>query len=176
MKKLIICVFACLMLSIVSAEVMNIVTSEITTFELSEIQGINFDEEVMNIHLETGETESFELSQILEITFGENVSVEEMVEIVSKIPIKLLRNYPNPFNPKTTIMFDLGESGKTQVEIYNVKGQKVKTLLDEEMEAGQHTMIWNGDDSNNKSVSSGMYFYKISLNGKQKVKKMIMLK
>jgi len=155
---------------------MNVNTGEINTYELSSIQEISFDEEVMNILLETGETESFELSQIVEITFGDNVSVEEMVEIVSRIPIKFISNYPNPFNPKTTIMFDLGESGKTQIEIFNVKGQKVKTLLNEEMEAGQHTAIWNGDDSNNKSVSSGMYFYKISLNGKQKIKKMIMLK
>jgi hypothetical protein len=166
----------CLILSLVSAEMMNVNTGEINTYELSVIQEISFDEEVMNIYLENGETESFELSQIVEITFGPDVSVEEMVGVISKIPIKFLKNYPNPFNPTTTIMFEIGVAGKTQVDIYNIKGQKVKTLFDEEMETGQHSIIWNGKDSNNKNVSSGMYFYKISVNGKQKTKKMIMLK
>ena len=131
--------------------------------------------ETMTIHLNNGETVEFDTSEINEITFG-NVSVEEMVEFISQIPIKFLKNYPNPFNPTTTISFEIGESGKTQVEIYNVKGQKIKTLLDETMDIGQHSVIWIGNDDDGKHVSSGMYFYKISVSGEQKVNKMIMLK
>jgi len=130
----------------------------------------------MTINLNNGETVEVNLTDIEEITFGQQVSVEEMVEIVSKIPIKFIKNYPNPFNPTTTIMFDLGESGKTQLDIYNVKGQKVKTLLNKEMEDGSHSIVWNGKNSDDKKVSSGMYFYKISVNGTYKTKKMLMLK
>lgn len=132
--------------------------------------------ETMVINLNNGETIEFDLEEIQEITFGSNVSVEDMVEIISQIPIKFIKNYPNPFNPKTTIMFDIGNAGKTQVEIFNVKGQKVKTLLNEYMEIGKHSVIWEGKDSNNKRVSSGVYFYKVSVNGKQKISKMLMLK
>ena len=131
--------------------------------------------ETMTIHLNNGETVEFDTSEINEITFG-NVSVEEMVEFISQIPIKFLKNYPNPFNPTTKIAFEIGESGKTKVEVFNVKGQKIKTLLNEKMEIGKHSVMWNGNDSNNKRVSSGMYFYKVTVNGNQKTNKMIMLK
>ena len=131
--------------------------------------------ETMKIHLSNGETVEFDTSEIVEITFG-NVSVEEMVEFISQIPIKFLKNYPNPFNPTTTISFEIGESGKTKIEIFNVKGQKVTTLVDKEMEFGKHSVIWEGKDSNNRRVSSGMYFYKITVNGNEKTSKMLMLK
>ncbi len=131
--------------------------------------------ETMTIHFNNGETVEFDTSEINEITFG-NVSVDEMVEFISQIPIKFLKNYPNPFNPTTKIAFEIGESGKTKVEVFNVKGQKIKTLLNEKIEVGKHSVMWNGNDSKNKRVSSGMYFYKVSVNGSQKTNKMIMLK
>ena len=132
--------------------------------------------ETMKIHLNNGETVEFATSEIQEITFGSDVSVEEIVEFISQIPIKFLKNYPNPFNPTTTISFEIGESGKAKVEIFNVKGQKIKTLLNQKMKVGNHSVIWNGNDSNNKRVSSGMYFYKITVNGNQQTNKMLMLK
>jgi len=131
--------------------------------------------ETMTINFNNGETVEFDTSEINEITFG-NVSVEEMVEFISQIPIKFLKNYPNPFNPTTKIAFEIGEVGKTKVEVFNVKGQKIKTLLDEKMEIGKHSVIWQGNDNNNNRVSSGMYFYKVTINGNQKTSKMIMLK
>ncbi len=131
--------------------------------------------ETMTINLSSGETVEFDTSEIEQITFGD-VSVEEMVEFVSQIPIEFLKNYPNPFNPETTISFEISENGKTAVKIFNVKGQKVKTLLNENLEAGSHSIVWNGKNDNEQQVSSGMYFYKISVNGNQKTNKMLMLK
>ncbi len=131
--------------------------------------------ETMTINLSNGETVEFDTSQIEQITFGD-VSVEEMVEFVSQIPIKFLKNYPNPFNPKTTILFEIAEKGKTEVDIFNIKGQKVKTLLNENIEAGNHSIFWNGKNDNGQQVASGMYFYKVSVNGNQKTNKMLMLK
>ena len=80
-----------------------------------------------------------------------------------------LKNYPNPFNPTTNISFKLKESGNTKLTIFNLKGEKVKTLLDKNLTAGKHNVVWQGVDENNKSVASGIYFYKLRLNNRTEV-------
>ncbi|MDP8204815.1 MAG: T9SS type A sorting domain-containing protein, partial [Candidatus Tenebribacter mawsonii] len=87
-----------------------------------------------------------------------------------------LANYPNPFNPETKIVFDLPESGHVKLEIYNIKGQKVKTLLDCYMSPGRSEMLWNSKDDNGKRVSSGVYFYRLQTPTKILTKKMMLLK
>jgi hypothetical protein len=87
-----------------------------------------------------------------------------------------LTNYPNPFNPETKIIFNLPEEGNVKLDIYNIKGQKVKTLLDCHMSPGRSEMIWNGRDDNRKRVSSGVYFYKLQTPSKSYVKKCMLLK
>jgi hypothetical protein len=89
-----------------------------------------------------------------------------------------LTNYPNPFNPETTIQFTAENVESAEVIIYNIKGQKIKTfdviLCGGE---GQSSMIWNGTDDNDKPVSSGIYFYKLRVYGKETAsKKMILIK
>jgi len=90
--------------------------------------------------------------------------------------IELVGNFPNPFNPQTTIMFQLSKLMPVELYIYNVKGQKVKTLLKEEKEAGIHSINWNGKDDNGSSVSSGVYFYKMITDEVIDSKKMLLLK
>ncbi len=86
-------------------------------------------------------------------------------------------NYPNPFNPSTTIKLDLAESGKIELAIYNIKGQKVKTLMDAYSCKGNFEIIWRGTDDNKRSVASGNYFIKLIVNGKEKsVSKCVLLK
>ena len=87
-----------------------------------------------------------------------------------------LYNYPNPFNPETTIVYNLPESGKVKLEVFNIKGQLVKTLLNEEMQKGEHSIVWSGFDSNNKPVSSGIYLYKIKVGNQESVNRMLLLK
>ncbi len=87
-----------------------------------------------------------------------------------------ISNFPNPFNPITTIRFNLPKSGKTKLEIYNVKGQLIKTLLNEDILKGNHEVNWNGTDNNNKKVSSGVFFYKLKSESVLQVKKMLLLK
>jgi len=87
-----------------------------------------------------------------------------------------LTNFPNPFNPVTTISFDLASESKVSVSVYNLKGQKVKQLVNDQLSAGQHTIEWNGTDGNNKSVASGIYFYKISTGNDTDMRKMLLLK
>jgi len=89
----------------------------------------------------------------------------------------LLQNYPNPFNPTTIIEFSILIESNVELSIYNLKGQKIESLVNTELDAGNHTVIWNGSDSSGKKVSSGIYFYKMIVNGKTKsVKKCLLLK
>ena len=87
-----------------------------------------------------------------------------------------LVNYPNPFNPSTIISFSLNNSSNVKLTVYNVKGQKVTTLVDKHFENGSHTVTWNGKNNNNKAVASGIYFYKISAGKSSAMKKMLLLK
>jgi hypothetical protein len=89
-----------------------------------------------------------------------------------------INNYPNPFNPSTTISFNLPEEGKVKLEIYNIKGQKVRAFnLFPNGSLGTREVIWNGTDENNQPVSSGIYFYELNVSGKtEAVKKCLLLK
>jgi type IX secretion system substrate protein/dockerin type I repeat protein len=95
---------------------------------------------------------------------------------IPEVKNQLHGNYPNPFNPSTTISFNITESNNVELEIYNVKGQIVQTLVDERLEAGSHQVFWNGKDQNNKSVTSGVYFYKMKCGSYTSTKKMILMK
>ncbi len=98
----------------------------------------------------------------------------------SNVPVYktgLISNYPNPFNPETTIKYSLAEKSNATIDIYNIIGQKVKSFDKGTLKAGEHEVKWMGDNSNGKSVSSGMYFYKLNVDGKTKdIKKMMLLK
>ena len=87
-----------------------------------------------------------------------------------------ISNYPNPFNPETTISYTLPSSGMVSLEIYNSRGQLVRSLLSEEQTAGEHSLIWNGRDDSGHSVASGLYLCRIACNGKQETRKMLLLK
>jgi hypothetical protein len=84
--------------------------------------------------------------------------------------------YPNPFNPATTIEFNLPEETEVSLNIYNIKGQKIRTLIDEQKPAGKHTSVWNGENNSRKLVSSGVYFYNLKAGTYEKTEKMILLK
>ncbi len=89
---------------------------------------------------------------------------------------QLQQNYPNPFNPETNIAFSLPEKSQVEIVVYNVKGEKVKTLVKESMDAGNHHVTWYGKNDQNRSVGSGVYFYKIKTADFTDVKKAILLK
>ncbi|MDD3533249.1 MAG: carboxypeptidase regulatory-like domain-containing protein [Candidatus Cloacimonadaceae bacterium] len=85
-------------------------------------------------------------------------------------------NYPNPFNPETNISFSMKDAGPVSIEIYNVKGQLVRKLVNDVREAGDHTVVWNGKDNNDRAVSSGIYYFKMNTGKYSSTKKMIMMK
>ena len=89
---------------------------------------------------------------------------------------ELSGNYPNPFNPTTSIQFEINKSGLTELTIYNVKGELVNTLVSEFLSSGKYSRQWNGKDDENRQVSSGMYFYKLKNGSFSCTRKMILLK
>lgn len=84
--------------------------------------------------------------------------------------------YPNPFNPLTSIRFSLTEKSPVTIEIFNVKGQRVNALFSGTLPKGTHFMQWNGTDDNHKTVSSGIYFYRLSADHNTVTGKMILMK
>lgn len=89
---------------------------------------------------------------------------------------ELSQNFPNPFNPTTTIRFALPEDATVSLRIYNIHGQLVRTLANGSFSAGSHNFTWDGTDENGLKVVSGMYFYQLQSRDYQEVKKMLMLK
>lgn len=88
----------------------------------------------------------------------------------------LQQNFPNPFNPETKISYSLPKSGSVEINIYNVKGQLIKTLENSQKATGDHNVNWNGTDTNGKPVPAGMYFYKMTAGKFSSTKKMVLLK
>jgi hypothetical protein len=99
--------------------------------------------------------------------------IEDEKEMSGLIPAyyKLSQNYPNPFNPLTTIEFDLPKTSDVKIEVYNMIGQKIHTLINKKLQAGKHHVTFNA-----KNISSGVYFYRINTGEFQDVKKMILLR
>ncbi len=89
---------------------------------------------------------------------------------------QLLPNYPNPFNPRTTIPFDLSRAGKIKVTIYNLKGQRVASLINETREAGRYSVVWSGTNDIGEQVGSGIYFIRLQTPTKSLVRKMTLLR
>lgn len=88
----------------------------------------------------------------------------------------LSQNYPNPFNPTTVIEFSLPHSGYATLEIYDVIGRRVTTLVDEYLNAGVKRVVWDGHDRTGQEVASGMYLYRLRAGDFVQTKKMVMLK
>jgi Zinc carboxypeptidase/FlgD Ig-like domain/Carboxypeptidase regulatory-like domain len=101
-------------------------------------------------------------------------------ELLKPTFTELVGIYPNPFNPKTTVSFNLNQDADVAINVFNIKGQKVRTLVNEKMEAGYHQIDWQGNDDEGKPVSSGVYFVIVDANNEgldfTSIKKVILLK
>ena len=88
----------------------------------------------------------------------------------------LEQNYPNPFNPSTQISFALPEASEVELEIYNIMGQKVRTLVSSSFQAGFHALQWDGANDFGQRVASGIYLYKLQAGSFVQTKRMILMK
>jgi hypothetical protein len=108
-----------------------------------------------------------------DVVVGGSPNGEDTVPVAAT---ELRGNFPNPFNPTTTISYSVKTPEAVTIEIFNVKGQLIKTLVSEAKEAGNHTVVWNGDDNSGRRVSSGIYYYKMSAGKYSSTRKMVMMK
>ncbi len=112
----------------------------------------------------------------LELQYSFYPNEQEQEPVPQTGNILSLANYPNPFNPKTTISFTLAKGSNVSLDVYNIKGQKVKSLTNSHYDNGTHSVNWNGTDNHNKFVSTGIYFFKLSSGNETKMKKMLLIK
>ncbi len=93
------------------------------------------------------------------------------------VPESLLeQNYPNPFNPETTIRYRLPVASQVRLEIYNLRGELIKTIVDEYKSAGEYMAVWNGNNRDNRRVASGIYLYRLTIGNQSETRKMLLLK
>jgi hypothetical protein len=112
----------------------------------------------------------------LEVKVLDITDVDNDIEVSIPVAYELANNYPNPFNPTTNIRFAIPETGNVKLSIYNMLGQKIATLVNENRNAGRYEITWNGKDDSGKAVGSGMYFYRLKAENVVLIKKMVLLK
>ncbi len=127
---------------------------------------------VQSIGQSTGGSMKF---MALDVTFTDAPTSSSDNDVVPNMSM-LKQNYPNPFNPTTRINYNVVKSGNVKLNVYNVKGQLVKTLVNSTKSAGLNEVVWNGDDNAGKKVSSGLYLYKLENGGRSEMKKMVIMK
>ncbi|MEC9274149.1 MAG: T9SS type A sorting domain-containing protein, partial [Candidatus Neomarinimicrobiota bacterium] len=133
-----------------------------------DLPGTSMDPEILNVACSFPDTSNM-------VAFS-TTNLGVMAE--NGIPLKynLSQNYPNPFNPSTKISFDLIEGGKSTLIVYNLLGKKINTLINVSLNAGHHSIEWNGLDYNGQSVASGVYFYELRSGDFIAKKKMLLLR
>lgn len=121
----------------------------------------------------------YPISNIIGISFSGLVGIDEnQLDKVNNIlqDFALHQNYPNPFNPSTTISYSVKRPGMVAINIYDISGSIIKSLIDQFVEVGDYATIWDGKDNFGNTTSSGVYFYQINFNNQLQNKKMIYLK
>ena len=101
-------------------------------------------------------------------------SIAELNSLPTKFAIS--QNYPNPFNPSTTFNYQLPKVADVKLIVYNILGQKVRTLINHQVEPGYHTAEWNGLNDAGRQVASGIYIYQFEAGNYVRTMKMMMLK
>ncbi|HEX7400990.1 MAG TPA: FlgD immunoglobulin-like domain containing protein [candidate division Zixibacteria bacterium] len=140
---------------------------------------------IVNIHARGRDLNSIKISkavladkdaQSLTLELSNELKREEVKNFSQPKDFSLSQNFPNPFNPQTSIRYALPQDANVKLVIYNVLGQRIKTLVDGHQTAGYNTIWWDGNDENGDQVASGIYFYRLEAGKFSEVKKMMLLK
>ena len=141
---------------------------------IDSITHLNFNDTLDSLFIHTSSpTHTYSILNIESLKFSGELSLSDLQKLTS---FSLNQNYPNPFNPLTMIRFEIDEPGKVRVDILNLKGQLVNTLVNKYLTAGEHQIRWDGKTINDSHAGSGLYIYRVSINDKQMSRQMIMLK
>jgi len=100
----------------------------------------------------------------------------QLIDDTNPQSYSLEQNYPNPFNPTTNIKYTVAKEGNVKIEVYDITGKLVTTLVNQSMSSGTYNVTWNGQNTSGQNVVSGIYLYRIQSNDFVAIKKMILLK
>jgi hypothetical protein len=106
-----------------------------------------------------------------ELFLGSNQQISRIIEETLPTQFELLSNYPNPFNPTTTLRFSLPEPNKVNMNIYDIMGRKVSTLISQRLEAGYHSIDWNASH-----LASGVYIVELVAGQQRRTQKIALIK
>jgi len=141
---------------------------------IDSITHLNFNDTLDSLFIHTSSpTHTYSILNIESMEFSGELSMSDIQKLTS---FSLNQNYPNPFNPVTMIHFEINEPGETRVDIFNLKGQLVNTLINKHLNVGEHQIKWDGKTIDGSLLGSGLYIYRVSINDKQMSRQMIMLK
>ncbi len=124
--------------------------------------------------LKDGETYHYRVS-LLDV-YGEQLLFSSPAVSVPEAALALHQNKPNPFNPSTTISYDLTDRSHVMLDVYDVSGRHVRNLVDEVKDEGRYSTVWNGKDHSGNTVSSGVYFYVLNTGKRNITRKMVLLR
>ena len=133
------------------------------------------DYEFVDNKIVSGESYKYKLESVSVNGFIEFL---QMIDVTIPIPTEfaLLNNYPNPFNPVTNIKFQLPQVSDVKLVVYNMLGQKIRTLVDGNKDIGYYNVQWDGKNDNGNQVATGIYIYKFEAGNYIKSQKMILMK
>ena len=153
-----------------------------TSFSIQDIKKITFSNALpqtyyLNVKFRDGTKTSFSIQEIKKITFSDITSIGDSEHLQNVIEtLMLFQNYPNPFNPTTTIEYCIPKAGRIDINIFNIKGQIVRELSNEYQIAGNYKIIWDGNNNQGNTVTSGVYIYQIKFEKLILCKRMIYIK
>ena len=123
---------------------------------------------------EPGKTYQYEL--VIRATDGDEFRSQTVAVTMRALTLTLHQNQPNPFNPQTTIRYELPDQAFVRLTIFDASGRRVRTLVSESQRVGSRSAIWNGRDDSNNAVSSGVYFYVLDAGKERLTRKLVLLK
>lgn len=131
----------------------------------------------MKVNLKNDSTKTFSIEDIKKMSFGSitGINEESQKDLLIK-SFKLNQNYPNPFNPSTTITYQIPSNSFVRVNIYDINGQLIKELLNENQSTGEYRITWDGTNQYNSQAASGVYIYSVRCNDHILSRQMILLK
>jgi hypothetical protein len=127
------------------------------------------------LQIESNDPDETEYLVPIHMVISPFAGIEDEEEITIE-GFHLSQNSPNPFNPTTTILYNIEESAKVELIVYNMLGQKVRTLVNSDQDPKTYRVVWNGQDDHGVQVSSGVYIYRLKAGENVAINKMIFLK
>lgn len=141
------------------------------------INYLNAQSVFLNIHLKDGSQLIFNINAINKIILDPITNIEDAKKINSILnTFKLNQNFPNPFNPNTSIQYEVPKAGKVELDIFNINGQLIKSIHKEHRQKGKFKIDWNGKNNQGSFVATGVYFYRAKFENTVISKRMFFIK